>query len=376
MYDVRSWNGVNALPTLKAERRDGRFEALLLASADIVWWTNAEGEFVEQQPYWQDYTGQTWQEYQRSRWISCLHPDDREAVIKDWTTAISTGGPYFTQGRIWSAKRNAYRAFQTRGIAVKNEAGEIEEWLGALTDIQDTIDVKTLLDSTREDLARSLRTLRKREAQARLRVAELEAKEERIQLLVEEVKHRSRNLLTLVQSIAIKVHAGGATDFLPRFLARLQSLASGQELLFKAASEGVSLETVIRTQLQHLLDYEERIEISGPPMRITAPSAQTLGMIVHELATNAIKYGSLSADRGTVKVDWALERVGDPDEQFSIMWMERDGPPVEPPTKRGFGRVMIELAAKTSLGGEIQFDYAMGGFRWRLSCPANNVRAD
>ena len=119
-------------------RADKRFDALLLASASIVWWTNAAGEFVEEQPSWREYTGQTWEEYRGSAWVSCLHPDDRASIIADWTSAVASGSPYLTQGRIWSAKHNAYRAFQTRAIPIKNEGGQIEEWLGALTDIQDS----------------------------------------------------------------------------------------------------------------------------------------------------------------------------------------------------------------------------------------------
>ena len=92
MYDAGSWSRISALPTLKAHRRDRRFEALLLASANIVWWTNAAGEFVEEQPYWREYTGQTWEEYRGSRWVSCLHPEDRDAIAEDWKGAVSSGG--------------------------------------------------------------------------------------------------------------------------------------------------------------------------------------------------------------------------------------------------------------------------------------------
>ena len=170
------------LTQLKADRGDRRFEALLLASASIVWWTNAAGEFVEEQPYWRDYTGQAWEEYRGSRWVSCLHPDDRDTIIEDWKAAVSSGGSYFTQGRIWCAKYGSYRAFQTRGVAVRNEQGEIEEWLGALTDIQDTIDIKALLERTQEELAKSRRL---RDA-SQVVESELLLSETRYRLLVEQ----------------------------------------------------------------------------------------------------------------------------------------------------------------------------------------------
>ncbi len=88
-------------------------------------------------------------------------------IIRDWQNAVSSGGLCSTQGRIWSAHHNAYRAFQTRGIAVRNKKGEVEEWLGALTDIQDTIDIKVLLERAQSDLAASLHDLRLSEARYR-----------------------------------------------------------------------------------------------------------------------------------------------------------------------------------------------------------------
>src|SRR5215470_19888719 len=112
-----------ASDALMSQRLDG----MLLASVSIVWWTNAAGEFVEEQPYWEAYTGQTWEEYRGSSWTSRLHPDDRNNIIADWAKAVASGGPYFTQGRVWSAKHGAYRAFQTRGIAIRNERDEIVE---------------------------------------------------------------------------------------------------------------------------------------------------------------------------------------------------------------------------------------------------------
>ncbi|HZZ60823.1 MAG TPA: HWE histidine kinase domain-containing protein [Roseiarcus sp.] len=182
------WGELTDQPRLKPGRRDRPFEALLLASADVVFWANAAGELVESQPYWQDYTGQTWEEYRGSRWVACLHPDDREAVVADWKAAVASGGPYFSQGRVWSARHNAYRAFQTRAIAVRNSDGEVEEWLGALTDVQDTIDIKALLDSARDDLANSLRSLRLREAESRVRLAELQSAQNELAVELSDAK--------------------------------------------------------------------------------------------------------------------------------------------------------------------------------------------
>jgi PAS domain S-box-containing protein len=161
----------------RATRTQGTFDAPLLASTSIVWWTNADGEFVEEQPYWRDYTGQAWDEYRGSGWASCLHPDDRPSVVADWASAMASGSPYSARGRIWSAKYNGYRAFHTHGVPLRNERGEIDRWLGALTDVQDIIETRVLLDRTQTDLTDSLAALRDSEARSRAHLAKLQAVE-------------------------------------------------------------------------------------------------------------------------------------------------------------------------------------------------------
>ncbi len=125
---------------------DARYHAVLLASAAIVWIASPEGEFVERQPGWEEYTGQTWEEYQYSKWISAIHPDDRPQVTADWRGAVGSGGPvYRTQARVWSARHQAWRAFQTRGVPVRDKTGKIIEWVGAMTDVQDALDAQEKL---------------------------------------------------------------------------------------------------------------------------------------------------------------------------------------------------------------------------------------
>jgi PAS domain S-box-containing protein len=164
----------------RATRTDRTFDARLLAPTCIVWSTNAAGEVVEEQPRWRDYTGQAWDEYRGSGWASCLHPDDRQSLMAEWASAIASGTPYCAQGRIWSAKHNGYRAFHTQGAPVRNERGEICQWLGALTDVQDFIEMKVLLDRTQTDLANSLTALRESEARSRAHLANLKAVETRL----------------------------------------------------------------------------------------------------------------------------------------------------------------------------------------------------
>jgi len=157
-------SGKNLDELEQLRRSDARYRAVLLASAAIVWIASPEGEFVERQPGWEEYTGQTWDEHQYSKWISAIHPDDRPQVTTDWMGAVGSGGPvYRTQGRVWSTKHQAWRAFQTRGVPVHDKTGKIIEWVGALTDVQDALDAQEKPPQREGELVES------RSAAARLR---------------------------------------------------------------------------------------------------------------------------------------------------------------------------------------------------------------
>jgi PAS domain S-box-containing protein len=131
------------LAEVEALRRSAaRYQSLLHASASIVWITDAAGEFVEPQPVWQEYTGQSWDDYRGARWISAIHPDDRARITEAWTEAVRSGAEYRAHGRVWSAKHAGWRAFQTRAVAVHDDTGAVVEWVGALTDVQDTVDAE------------------------------------------------------------------------------------------------------------------------------------------------------------------------------------------------------------------------------------------
>jgi two-component sensor histidine kinase len=108
--------------------------------------------------------------------------------------------------------------------------------------------------------------------------------------------------------------------------------------------------------------------VQGPKVHLDAAAAQAVGLALHELATNAGKYGALSTDAGRVDVHWRLD--GD---LFAMSWIERNGPPVLPPGRRGFGSMVIDSVAKRTVGGEVQLDYALSGLEWRLTCPAANA---
>lgn len=190
---------------------------------------------------------------------------------------------------------------------------------------------------------------------------------EHVRLLMDEVNHRSKNVLSLVQAIARQTLRSNAEDFLPKFTARLNALAQAQDLLLKTNWDRVDLEQVVRNQLTYFDDaLDRRILLDGPPVTITPQAAQSLSMVLHELATNAGKYGAMSTRHGKVTISWQVRPNGEDTPLLSLEWREADGPAVTEPTRRGFGTTLIGNVVRASFGVEAQVVYDAGGLLWRL----------
>jgi PAS domain S-box-containing protein len=200
-------------------------------------------------------------------------------------------------------------------------------------------------------------------------ITERKRAEELQSLLMREINHRTKNMLSVVLSIARQTAASDTAEFIKHFSARIQALSANQDLLIKSDWQGVDLEDLVRAQLAHFVDLiGTRISVDGPPVRLAAAAAQSLGIALHELATNAGKYGALSSECGRVDIDWRLS--GD---EFTIGWAERDGPRVEAPKRHGFGSTVISTVAKVSVDGDVELDYAPTGLTWRLKCSTDKV---
>jgi PAS domain S-box-containing protein len=205
-------------------------------------------------------------------------------------------------------------------------------------------------------------------------ITERKRNEEQIKLLMNEVNHRSKNLLTLVQAIARQTVATTPDDFIDRFQKRIEALSASQDLLVRNKWKGVRLDRLARSQLAHFDDLiGARIKISGPPLLVSASAAQTLGMALHELATNAGKYGALSTDKGRVEVTWRVEHAEGGEDSFMISWRESGGPIVKAPDRSGFGSTVIGRIAEMGLDATVKLDYAPSGLVWRLQSPIGSV---
>ena len=204
-------------------------------------------------------------------------------------------------------------------------------------------------------------------------ITERKRSEEHVQLLMAEVNHRAKNLLAVVQAVAQQTakHGDPAT-FATRLSERIAGLAAGQDLLVRNQWQGVEVLDLIEAQLAHFKDLiGTRILLDGPPARLTMAAAQGIGMALHELATNAAKYGALSNREGRVRVIWQVTAGVNP--TFSMSWLEDSGPKVAPPTRKGFGQMVIGRMAEAAVQGVAETTFQEQGLAWRLNAPVENA---
>jgi PAS domain S-box-containing protein len=202
-----------------------------------------------------------------------------------------------------------------------------------------------------------------------LDITERKEREEREHLLMREINHRAKNMLSVVDAIAHQTATKNPEDFMERFSERIQALSANQDLLVRTQWHGVEIEDLVRAQLAPFADLiGPRIVMHGRRLRLNTASAQAIGLALHELATNAGKYGALSTGTGRVDIGWGTDG-----ESFVMGWTEREGRPVSTPQRSGFGTVVMKAMAERSVDGTVDLGYASSGVTWRLTCPAANA---
>jgi two-component sensor histidine kinase len=197
-----------------------------------------------------------------------------------------------------------------------------------------------------------------------------------IEALLNEVNHRSKNILGIVMAMAKQTAVfSSPEEFLQRFTQRVKALSTHQDLLIKNQWRRIDLSTLVRAQLAPFEDpIGRRVIIEGPPVLLAASAAQSIGMAVHELATNAVKHGALSGQNGEVNVDWRINNGEG--ERFIMRWQESSGPPVSVPARRGFGSKVIKSMVELSLDGVVRLDFPTSGLLWQLDCPLARIGDD
>jgi PAS domain S-box-containing protein len=267
-----------------------------------------------------------------------LPPESRSAVIALKRAALETGSP------------------QDSEVSIKQESGE--RW--------HDLHIEPLRDIGGAIVGLSC---------AAVDITERKEGESHLRLLMRELTHRSKNLLAVIQAMARQTarHVGSIDGFLVQFGARLQALATSHDLLVQESWYGVSLIELVRSQLGHYLDrLGAQVSFDGPTVVLKPEAAQSLGLALHELATNAAKYGALSVPAGKVAITWhrlpASEGNG-----VEVSWEEQQGPKVKTPRERGFGTMVIEQNLTRSLDAEVDLTFSPEGLRCRIVLPVTQL---
>ena len=253
-------------------------------------------------------------------WARLVHEQDLAQTQDSWREATATQREFACAHRLLMAD-GSYRWHLSRATPVYGaKAGEVE-WFGTATDID-----------------------------------ALKRAEDHRLLLLQELEHRIKNILSLVNSIASQTFrgAGGNPDALKTFNDRIRALAGANDLLVRANWTETPVDEVVSRTLEPL-GVGHRVARSGDPMTVPAGTAFVLALGLYELATNALKHGSLTLPDGTVSLNWELDpaRPGG----FRVVWEEQGGPPVRPPEREGFGSRLLRSALATEIGGRVELEF-------------------
>lgn len=328
---LRKEIGERARAERDAELHGARYQSLVQSAAQIVWTMDAGGAITVQSASegnlkWDDH--------------GAIHPGDLDRMRQAWRAAGGARSVFVEELRL-RRRDGRYRIMVVRAVPIVGEEDEIREWVGMCTDV----------------------------------TSEREAAAHR-ELLLAELDHRVKNMLAVVQSIAM--HTQRTVDAPARFhevfMGRLHSLARAHDLLTREKWEGTGLEDLIRAALS---PYEAagavgaRVAVDGPRVRLAPVIATSLAMAFHELAANAVQYGALANGAGRVAVAWRpAETEAVP--SVELTWVERGGPPVVEPTRRGFGTRLVERSIPIELGGRARLDFLREGLQCRLWLPLSD----
>jgi two-component system CheB/CheR fusion protein len=208
-------------------------------------------------------------------------------------------------------------------------------------------------------------------------ITEHKRQHEHLQILMKELQHRTNNLFTVIQAMARQTARNSTTfpEFEAQFGSRIQGLAHSNTLLIEEDWKGASLDKLIEVQLAPFVGTDTmRVETMGPPVTLSPAAVQTLGLALHELATNASKYGSLSIPGGRILLSWHFDEENGAPECFSMEWREQGGPPVQPSTRKGFGRFVTDQMITRALNATVKTDLTPEGLRWTLRMPGSEAR--
>lgn len=342
------------LSNAQLKRAEQTLNTLIDGIPQMVWRAVHGGEWTWCSPQWRIFTGLSVEHCRDWGWLDALHPDDRATARSAWDQADRTGDLNF-EARLFDAEHGRYRHFQTRATPVRAPNGTVIEWLGTSTDVDDI--------------------LRLREQQS---------------VLVAELQHRTRNLMAVVYAVTMRTVKGARTldDFRRCIDDRLAALSRVQGLLSRRGSQRIAFDTLIREELSahidlHRADGGEQVVLEGPAdVPLESSLVQTFALALHELATNAVKYGALAAPGGRLAVRWHVVGTDDGKPRLRVDWRESgvtDMPAAgAAPRGGGYGRELIERALPYQLGASTSYGFTNEGVHCTIevAIPAEDLRKE
>lgn len=320
-----------------------RLHLLIEGIPQLVWRSADKGDWRWSSSQWQSFTGQSLEASLGSGWLDAVHPDDHDAVLRAWDTAASLGA-IDVEFRVRRGVDGVYIWHHTRAVPVRAEDEALCEWLGTTTDVQ------------------QLKELQQRQS-----------------VLVAELQHRTRNLMGVVRYVADKTARSSVDldDFGRRFRDRLEALARVQGLLSRLTDvDRVTFDDLLHTELSAMSADMARVTLDGPAgVRIRSSTVQALAMALHELATNAVKYGALGQASGHLAIHWQLEATDSCDRPWLHITWHETGVTMRPSASSlaggGQGRMLIERALPYQLGARTSYRLEPDGIHCTISMPVS-----
>jgi len=317
-----------------------RFRLMAENAPVMIWISDANGKCVHLNQMLRDFWGVSEQQVPEFDWSDTLHPEDKAAATNSVASAMEKRSMLSLKARYLDAY-GRYRILDARAHPRFSPHGEFLGMIGANVDV------------TERDEAEKAR-----------------------ELLVEELNHRVKNTLSVVQAIAHQTFSKNADPSEARraFEGRLIALGQAHDLLTHANWENASLTELAEVTLDTRGANQHSITLTGPQILLSPKQAVSIAMAFHELCTNARKYGALSTDEGRVRVDWS--RTDGLNPQLRIRWRESGGPPVSVPTRRGFGSTLLERTLARDLNGAVRVNFESLGLQCSIALPIDRSHAD
>ena len=329
-FAIERARGEDARRKFEADLRESeeRFRLMSEQAPVMIWMSEPSGRCLHLNRMLREFWGVDEGKVEDFDWRTTMHPDDADRIGRAMWDGLIARAPVLLHGRFRNAA-GEYRVLQTDARPRFSPAGEFLGMLGVNIDVTE----RERADAQRE-------------------------------LLLAELNHRVKNTLAVVQAIAHQTFRGD-----PRadaFDGRLLALAAAHNHLTEANWESAPLGEIAADALQVRGDNKDRVRIRGAAVLLKPKAAVALAMALHELGTNALKYGALSSEGGVIDLAWAPAANG----ALRLVWQERGGPPVVAPERRGFGSLLLQRTLAQDLGGRVELDYAVDGVRCVIDIPA------